>query len=455
MRTFVLSALALASVVCAQQPANEMSPTAGGTVTGPLHGPDCQTVRAPFNVTATCGLNDIRILGIANTEYTVAGNTSRKWFFSGTNGGSVGPQKVYVYDADRANNPIAATARNMNQHPGMISAFWGHRDGEGYTYIDTTTATVKSVVLFGDEGRNIHVLNAMTETWLGSFNLATYSTATTRGVACRPKNAFADQQIYVYVCDFSNLIEEWELDLATGAATRTANVGIPNPGAGYGLSCFEYNGKWYLGHHGQIANTCTAAGAGLVKITIMDLTAGNYGTVVWSRTCDTSIPGAAPNVAGGIAGGLQHAWINGQPVLAGLQQATADTAGFVSYGGFGVNGAADCGSQILSVNGAPTAGAISGASLLGTPPASICILALAGPALAGLPFAPFNPACTLDTFPIALTIGFPPANPNGDTAISFLVPATFSGDLGYDSVCFNGAWTSSNPVTVHVTAAPF
>jgi hypothetical protein len=458
MRLPFLPPLLFAAALAAQQPvqpANDVSPTAGGGgIVLPLHGPDCFAVRPFLDVTATSGLADVRILGIANVEVTTSATTIRKWFFSGSNGGVAGNRKIYIYDADRANNPVVSTVRNINQHPLSVSPFWGHRDGEGYTYVDTGTQTVRSVAIFGDENRNLQVLDALAETWGASINLPTYSSTVVRALGVRKQLAVATEKIFVYVSDFSNLIEEWDVDLAANTATRTSNPGIANPGSNYGCTCFEYNGKSYLATFGQVTNTCTTFPTGLCRITVIDLTPGSYGTVVWARTGDVNIVGASPNIHGGIAGGIQHAILNGQPVFAVLHQSNSDSAGFVPYGGYGENGNPDCGSEILVVNGAPTSGAVSGAALLGAPTTGICALGFGPQPLAALPF-PLNPACILDSFPLLAVVAFPPPNANGETSISFGIPTTFTGHVVFDAVCFTGSWTSSNPVTVHVNVAPF
>ncbi|MBK8096639.1 MAG: hypothetical protein IPK26_05995 [Planctomycetes bacterium] len=445
--SFPLLSLALLG----QAPADEHAPAMPQLPSGAPEGAiDCSEIANPFDVTNTCGTGDVRILGVANVNSNLT--NVRKWFFSGSNGGTTPQtnQQIYVYDADAANYPVAASVRGVLHHPSMVSPLWGHRDGEGYTYVDTTNSQFKSIAMFGDEADQIMWLDAASETWLGQTTLTGFAGAVVRALAIQPTNpAINTEVVKVYVSDFSSGIAVWDVNLALNtAAPDTSNPALTSPPGTYGASCFQHNNLWYLAVHHQSANTCV--GTGLVKVSVIDINPGaSYGSIVWTRTLDDSVPGPAPNINGGIAGGLQHCVVNGQPCFAGLQQATADTCGFVPYTIVsGRPGPADCGAEQLTLN---TDGSSLGLQVNGAAPGGLYVVALNFPPAAGIPL-PFNPACTLDTaLPVLATFLLIGTN----QTIPAPVPPGFVLDLVADAGRLATPITSTNRVDIQICPAPF
>ncbi len=428
----------------ASLPAADVGPAAPATV-DPAAVLDCARCATPFDVTTPTG--DIRVVGVAWVDYPDVGGRTRKWFFSGAAGGA-NAQRVYVFDSDLGSMPIVAGNRAIAAAPGLVSAFWGHRDGEGYIYTDSVTQQDMAVCLFGDEGRNIHILDAKAEAWVGSVNLAAYGAATTRAIGIVPKTLpNRNEEIRVYVCDFANGIEEWDVNLRTLVAARTARPVIANPGSAYGIAAFWYGTSPYIAVFGQTQHACP--GVGLNKLTICSLSPATYGNVVWSRSGDVQIPGDAPNVAGGLAGGAVGAYVNGQFALSVLHQGTADTLGFVPEAGFGFNGPMDCTAIRLLVNGGPVSGRNTGFSLLGMQAGDLAVTLLGPAPAANLPL-PFNLACKLDTFPI-LAQFFMPAPVGGTSTIAFGIAPWVVGNLTADAFIFRaGNWTSTERIDLNI-----
>ena len=413
---------------------------------GPAAALDCLRSASPFDVTAPT--TDVRVVGVASVDYAAAGGgRARKWFFSGAAGGA-GAQRVYVFDGDITNMPSIPGTRAIAAAPGMVSALWGHRDGEGYIYTDSVTQEEKAVCLFGDEGRNLHILDAKTEAWIGNVNLAAFGAATTRAIGIVPRNLpNRDENIRVYVCDFQNGIEEWDLDLRTLAVARTARPVIQNPGAAYGIAAFWFGTTPYIAVFGQTQHAC--AGVGLARVTVYSLSPATYGNAVWSRSGDVQIPGNAPNLAGGLAGGAVTAFVNGQFTLCVLHQGVADTLGFVPMMGFGFNGPLDCTAIRLVVNGAPASGYPSGFSLLGMQAGDLAVTFLGPAPAAGLPL-PLNLACKLDTFPILAQFFMPPPA-GGTSTIAFPIAPWVVGNLTADAFLFRaGMWTSTERIDMNI-----
>jgi hypothetical protein len=421
------------------------------------------SITAPSTNIQAASAADTRCLGVA---VAVLPNGAMKWFVSrSANGGVIGTagapnqdQRISVFDADPVGNILTGTRRDRLHHPNMTSLDWGHRDGEGYTFLDTTTVTYRSVTFWGDEARNLFWMDAVAETWSGQAFLSTFGGAnasTIRAIGARPTNSGgADQAVLVYVCDFTNPIEEWIVDLATGTYARTATPAIQNPGDTYGLTCFERNGLWYLAAHHQRPNTCPGVGVGLCHLTIIDLQ--TY-AVVWERDANDALVGVQPNPAGGFAGGLQHVVFHGQPTLACLQQAFDDWISYVPYGGFGVMGPRDCGTEYLTLDGIASAPFFTGVRVHGANPNKLYLCAVGFPPAQSI-VLPFNPACRL-ALPIPVPAVFLMPTPAGNsTSISFRVPNGYVGEFLFDAGAIDLATnviTSTNWLEMRVRLSPF
>jgi hypothetical protein len=422
----------------------------------------CSITSPSVNIQAA-SLADARCLGVAAA---VLPNGAMKWFVSrSANGGLVGTtavpnvdQRISIFDADPVGNILTATRRDPGHHPNMVSVDWGHRDGEGYTFLDTTTLSYRAVTFWGDEARNLFWMDAVNETWLGQAFLSTFGSpgiSTIRAIGARPANtAGADQAVLVYVCDFTNQIEEWLVDLVTGNYSRTSTPTIPNPGDTYGLTCFERGGQWYLAAHHQRPNTCPGVGTGLCHLTIIDLQ--TY-AVVWERDANDAVVGVAPNTAGGFAGGLQHVLHQGQPTLACLQQGFDDWISFLPLGGFGVMGPRDCGAEYLTIDGIASAPNFTGVRVNGANPNKLYVLGVGFPPAQSL-VLPFNSACRL-ALPIPLPASFLlPLVTGSTTGATFRVPNGYVGEFLFDAGAIDlttNVITSTNWLEMRVRLAPF
>ena len=432
-------------------------------VSMPLGRIGCSTMAAPFDVTNQVSPPDTRVLGVAAVTVPGSAGPRTKWFVSRANGVTPGPaaQQVSVFDGDLGNAPLAASYRTMPHAPGMVmNSIWGHRDGEGVAWTDSVTNATRAATLWGDEGGNLHVLDAVSEQWTGSIALTGFGGAATgsvvRAVAARPFTTTApDERVLVYVSDTASGIEEWLVDLRTLTAVRTATPLIPSPTGTYGAACFLHNGNWLLAVHHQDALTCTGTGA--TRITVFDLAPAQLGQVVWTRSGDTGLAGELPNPNGGLAGGLTFATVNGQPCLAALQQAQGDSITFLPVAPFAERGPADCAPVLLTIDGTARAGGTLELVVLGAQPQQVWVAGFDFPPLTATPM-PQNPACMLELpVPVTTIYVFPPVQ--GTTArLSLALPPTLVSNFTVDAgfiVPATGAIGSSNRIDLHVDLAPF
>ncbi|MBK9385019.1 MAG: hypothetical protein IPN34_09420 [Planctomycetes bacterium] len=321
----------------AQQPAHEVDPAASyAPAPESITGVDCNLVIGSTDISLATG--DIRILGVAKSE------SNGKWFFSGSNNAAA-TNTMWIFDSDELGRPNPTSMRSVGQSPLRVSAFWGHRDGEwdpigGKTY-------------WGDEAAKIMEFDPFTEAWTGNaWALPAFGAAVVRGLAVISDPLTGN--LRAYGCDFGGQIQEYILAPGTGA-TSTVISGprsvAPSPGSTYGIAIVDGPAGPYsaLAVFGQLAMTCTP-GVGLHRVTVVDIATGN---TLWTRSGDFSLPGATPNLNGGIAGGIQLANVAGQPVLAAVHQANSDAVAYLPITGFAKHGADECNSAYLYMTGSP------------------------------------------------------------------------------------------------------
>ncbi|MEY4673916.1 MAG: hypothetical protein RL148_1700 [Planctomycetota bacterium] len=463
-------AYALATLLCCTPPAPAQAPTAdacaqvpASLVSSPLGRIGCSTMAAAFDVTNSVSPPDTRVLGVAAVQVPGAAGPRTKWFVSRANGTTNGAaaQQVSVFDGDLGNAPDASTYRTLPRAPSMVmNSLWGHRDGEGVAWTDSVTNAPRAATLWGDEGGNLHVLDAATEHWVGTVPLTGFAGTATgsvvRAIAARPFLGTApDERMLVYVSDFASGIEEWLVDLRQLTAVRTTTPVVPSPSGTYGTACFVHNGNWLLAVHHQDALTC--AGTGATRITVLDLAPATLGQVVWTRSGDTALAGELPNPNGGLAGGLAFTVLNGQPCLAALQQGVVDAITFLPVAPFAERGPADCSPVLLTIAGTARAGGTLELVVLGAQPQQVWVAGFDFPPLTSTPL-PQNPACTLELPVPVTTIYVFPAVQGSVARLSLALPPTLVSNFTVDAgfiVPATGAVGSSNRIDLHVDLAPF
>jgi hypothetical protein len=357
----VLPTLALgASLAHAQDPAAELDPAATyAPAPESITGVDCNLVIGSTDLTTPTG--DVAILGVAQV------GTSGKWIFSGRYGSFA--NTMYVFDSDALGRPNPATVRSLAQSPLRVSALWGHRDGEwdpigGKTY-------------WGDEASKILEFDPQTETWTGNaWALPAFgATTVVRGLAVISDPVTGN--LRAYGCDFGGSIQEYILAPGTGATSVVLSgprAVAPSPGSTYGLALVDGPSGPYsaLAVFGQLAMTCSP-GVGLHRVTVVDIATGN---TLWTRSSDFSLPGASPNLNGGIAGGIQLATVAGQKVLAAVHQATNDAVAYLPFQGFGKHGSDECNNAYLYMTGSPVLNGSTGFAVANAIPNGLALVYL-------------------------------------------------------------------------------
>lgn len=431
----------LALPAFAQQLVDDLDPAAGTGSSSPAGGLDligqCDVTEAAINLTGPTG--DVRILGCCRAE------AAGKWIFGGGNTTALGDERIYFFDDDPWGRPNPASF-NFIPAQGVfpVAPGWGARDW-GWD-------PVAGRAYHGDEANQVWEVDPFTEVYTTPpgtpWTTLTGSSAGTLRAIATYTNPATPNLLLLATANFSSPLELWQIDRSAGnAATLLTTFG--NPGATYGAS-FAKNGTVLLIFGQAQMTSCPAPG--LHRITAIDVASG---VTVWTRGGDSTIPGAAPNTAGGIAGGCEVATVSGQTVIAVLHQATNDSVGFVPYTGFAMLGAPDCGgSRLVPVGDSELGNTSYGLRLTAGPAGGLTFVILGVPPALNFPFA----GCIIDANFVSPGIFFPaPLDPAGSSPVLGLpIPLNPSIDgaiVIFDTANVSGTGTISSSETMTVTVS--